>query len=47
MNAGIREMAVRMGVEDDDFPIAYLLYAVGAIVVIAVVALSSFLVFLR
>jgi hypothetical protein len=36
-----------MAADDEDFPVAYLLYAVGVIVVIAVLALSSFFVFFR
>lgn len=37
-----------MAAEDEDFPVAYLLYAVGVIVVvIAVLALSSFFIFFR
>jgi hypothetical protein len=36
-----------MAADDEDFPVAYLLYAVGVIVVIAALALSSFFIFFR
>jgi hypothetical protein len=36
-----------MAADDEDFPVAYLLHAVGVIVVIAVLALSSFFIFFR
>ncbi len=36
-----------MVTDDEDLPVAYLLYAIAVIVVVAVLAVSSFLVFFR
>jgi hypothetical protein len=36
-----------MAADNKDFPVAYLLYEVGVIVIIVVLALSSFFIFFR
>ena len=38
---------IRMASEEDDFPVAYLVYVIAVIVVIGIFALSSLLLLLR
>lgn len=37
----------RMAIDDEDFPAAYLLYAIAVMVVIAIAAVSIFFLFVR